>query len=81
MCAGYPMKGDDPDGSSHFVATQFFKNLRSKIYQNTSKCSQMHSKQFDTLKRLRKLFQLVENFNFDTLDDFQTQFFGLFETS
>ena len=42
----------------------------------------MDSNQFDTLKKLQKLFQLIENFNFGTLDEaFQTQSFGLSETS
>ena len=57
---GYLMKWDDPDGSSHFVSTQFFMYLRSETYQNTSKCSQMASNQLKTLKRLRKLLELAE---------------------
>ena len=58
--AGYSMKRDDLDGSSHFVAIQFFMHLRFETYQNTSKHSQMTSNQLDTLKRLRKLLQLTE---------------------
>ena len=55
---GYPIKGDDSDGSLHFVPTQFFIHLRSETYQNTFKCSQMNLNQFDTFKRLQKIFQL-----------------------
>ena len=58
--AGYSMKGDESDGSLHFVATQIFIYLRFETHQNTSKCSQMASNQLDTLKWLRKLLQLTE---------------------
>ena len=43
MRSGYTMKGDDPDGSPHFVPIQFFMYLRFEIYQNTSKYSQIVS--------------------------------------